>query len=43
MRAFLADVLPDATARGLAAGLTLYVLAGVGLGVAIILRLHGAA
>lgn len=42
MRAFLADVLPDATARGLAAGLTLYVVAGLGIGAACFLRLHGA-
>lgn len=41
MRAFLADVLPDATARCLAAGLTLYVLAGLGLGAVSILRLKG--
>ena len=41
MRAFLADALPDATARGLAAGLALYVLTGIGLGVASVLRMKG--
>lgn len=41
MRAILADLLPDATARGLAAGLTLYVLTGIGLGVASVLRMKG--
>lgn len=42
MRAFLADALPDATARGIAAGMALYLAVAAVLGAVCILRLNGA-